>query len=163
MRRYLPLLLLLLVAAGVVGCADRERTPILGTWTGGFFDDQNQLFKGYLTLYRTGDKFKMRLTSKEQAMDFEGTWTVAKHRVTLTTTDIKFDNPTEEDQKALGIKIIQPDEVRAAYAKPVALDLDSNKQKMAGLTMTLGSLTGKHRFEKGEATARAQEALNQMK
>lgn len=160
MRR---LLLLLAVAIFAAGCIDKERAPVMGMWTGGFFDDKGQAFKGYVQLYKTGDKFKMRLASKEQAMDFEGTWTIAKRRIDLTVIDIKFDNPTEEDQKALGLKIISPDDVRAAYGKPITLDLDEKGSKLTGLSVSLGPLLGRHEFNKGEVTKNTREAFDRMK
>ncbi len=159
MRKWLPILLALLAA----GCVDRSRVPVMGLWTGGFYADKGQAFKGYLQLYRTGDKFKMRLASKDQAIDFDGTWTVDKRRIVLSVGDIKFDNPTEEDQKALGLKIIQPDEVRSAYSKPITLDLDQGETKLGGLTMTLGGLSGKHEFSKGEAARNSQKVLDDLR
>jgi len=156
-------LLILFVAILAAGCVDKERAPVMGTWTGGFYTDKGQAFKGYLTLYRTGDKFKMRLASKDQAMDFEGTWTIGKHRIALTTGEIKFENPTEEDQKALGLKIVTPDEVWAAYAKPVAFDLDASDRKLTGLTVALGSLSGRHEFGKGEVTKNTKQAQDRIR
>jgi len=135
----------------------------MGLWTGGFFTDKGQAFKGYVQLYRTDDKFKMRLASKDQAIDFEGKWTVEKRRIALTVSEIKFDNPSEEDQKALGLHIVQPTEVRDAYGKPITLDLDPAGTKLSGLTMTLGWLTGKHEFQKGEAARNSQKVLDEMR
>jgi len=157
------LLLLLAIAIFAAGCIDKERAPVMGMWTGGFYTDKGQAFKGYLQLYRTGDKFKMRLASKDQAMDFEGTWTIGKRRVELTVGDIKFDNPTEEDQKALGLKIISPEDVRGAYGKPVTLDLDEKDTRLTGLTFPLGSILGRHEFAKGEVTKNTRQALDRLR
>src|SRR5687768_4840802 len=104
MRKLWLLVPLLLLA----GCVDKERAPVLGMWTGGFYTDQAEVLRGYLQLYRTGDKFKMRLSTSHQEMNFEGTWSIAKERITLRVADIKFENPTDETRKALGLKIFDP-------------------------------------------------------
>ncbi|MBC8063991.1 MAG: hypothetical protein H7Y17_04120 [Chlorobia bacterium] len=157
--RRLSLLILLLVT----GCVDKERAPVLGMWTGGFYTDEAEVLRGYLQLYQTGDKFKMRLGTKDQEMTFLGTWSLAKNRVDLRVGDIDFENPTEETQKALGLKMFTPDEIRAAFGKPITLDLATDGKALSGLTITIGKIQGKHRFKKGEVTANTQKALDGMK
>ena len=152
MRFLIPFFLLL----ALVGCTDKDRVPVMGNWTGGFFTERGQAFKGYLQLYLTGDKFKMRLSSKDQAMDLEGTWKVDAKRVILSVNNIDFQNPSEDDQKALGLKIISPDEVRTAYGH-------ESKTKLSGLTITLGNLSGRHEFVKGEATKNTEKALEGLR
>lgn len=157
--RRLWLLGLLLLAS----CGDKERAPVLGMWTGGFYTDEAEVLRGYLQLYQTGDKFKMRLGTKDQEMTFQGTWTLAKGRVDLRVGDIDFENPPEETQKALGLRVFTPEDVRAAFGKPITLDLGSNGKALTGLTITIGKIQGKHRFNKGEVTANTQKALDGMK
>lgn len=140
--------------------ADKERSPVLGMWTGGFYTDEAEVLRGYLQLYRTGDKFKMRLGTKDQEMNFDGKWTVAKKRIELRVTNIDFQNPTNETQKAMGLFIFDPDEVRAAYSKPITLDIDDSK--LSGLTISIGKLQGRHRFQKGQVTPNAQRALDKI-
>lgn len=142
---------------------DKERVPVMGQWTGGFYTDKAEVLRGYLKLYRTGDKFKMRLTSKHQEMNFEGTWTIAKRRVELRVSDVQFENPPEETQKALGLKLLSSEEVRTVYSKPIMLDLNAKDNELDGLTMTLGNIQGKHQFKKEAITANSQKALDNIK
>lgn len=158
MRRLWILLVLILA-----GCADKERTPVMGHWTGGFYTDEAEAMRGYLQLYRTGDKFKMRLASKIQELNFEGTWTIAKGRIELRTGDIEFDNPTEATQKAMGLRVLDSEKVRNAYSKPVILDISGDQKTLKGLTMSLDNLQGSHKFVKGGVTTGAQKALDRMK
>jgi len=157
MRRLWILLALILA-----GCADKQRTPVMGHWTGGFYTDGAEAMRGYLQLYRTGDKFKMRLASKTQELQFEGTWTIEKNRIQLRVGDIKFDNPSEATQKAMGIQVLDSESVRSAYSKPIVLDVSGDARELKGLTMTLDNLQGSHRFNKGDVTPNAQQALDRI-
>jgi hypothetical protein len=156
MRRLWLLAPLVLIA----GCVDKERAPVLGMWTGGFYTDEAEVLRGYLQLYRTGDKFKMRLTTKQQEMNFEGTWSIAKERITLRVADIKFENPSDETRKALGLKIFDPEQIRSAYSKAITLDVGPNELK--GLTLTLGQIQGRHKFTKGARTPGADKAMDRI-
>ena len=156
-------LCLLLTVAILVGCADKERTPVMGHWTGGFYTDDAEAMRGYLQLYKTGDKFKMRLASKTQELVFDGTWTIAKGRIELRVGNVEFDNPSAADQKAMGIKVLDSEKVRNAYAKPLMLDVADDAKSLKGLTMTLDTLQGSHRFVKGDVTADSQKALDRMR
>jgi hypothetical protein len=153
----------LLVVLALAGCTDKERTPVMGHWTGGFYTDEAEALRGYLQLYRTGDKFKLRLASKVQELNMQGTWTMAKGRIELRVGDIEFDNPSEATQKAMGIRVMDSEKVRNAYAKPLILDVSSDQKTLQGLTMTLDNLQGSHRFVKGGVTADAQKALDRLK
>lgn len=139
---------------------DKERVGVMGMWTGGFYVDDAEALRGYLQLYRTGDKFKMRLGTKDQEINFAGTWTVKDTRIELKTLDIDFQNPTESDQKSMGLIVLDSEKVRAAYAKPITLDL-KNKE-LIGLTITLDRFQGRHKFEKGDVTPNAQRALDRI-
>ncbi len=139
---------------------DSERAPVLGMWTGGFYTDEAEVLRGYLQLYKTGDKFKMRLATADQEMNLAGTWTMAKGRITLRTDDIKFNNPSDETRKALGLKIFDPDQVREAYAKAITLDV--REKELKGLTITLGHIQGRHRFTQGALTPNAQKAMDKI-
>jgi hypothetical protein len=152
----------LIILAVLAGCADKERTPVMGHWTGGFYADNAEVLRGYLQLYRTGDKFKMRLASKDQEFEFDGTWTIAKRRIELRVSDIKFENPPEETARAMKLFVLDADKVRAAYAKPITLDIDATTNTLTGLTMTIDKIQGKHRFSKGAVTPDAQKALDKM-
>jgi hypothetical protein len=158
MKRILLLAPFLLL----VGCVDKDRAPVLGTWTGGFYTDQAEVLRGYLQLYKTGDKFKMHLNNKDQEMNIDGTWTIAKKRIELHVSDIKFENPAEEVQKALKLRIFPSEQVRTAYAKPIILNIKLDENELNGLTMTLGDIQGKHVFKKGQVTPNTQKALEKI-
>jgi hypothetical protein len=158
MKRILllaPLLLLL-------GCVDKDRAPVLGHWTGGFYTDKAEVMRGYVQLYQTGDKFKMQLANPDQTMNFEGTWSIVKKHIELRVADIKFENPSAEVQKALKLRIFGPEQVRSAYAKPIVLNIKSEGTELNGLTMTLGDIQGKHVFRKGAVTPNTRKALDKI-
>lgn len=139
---------------------DKERVAVVGMWTGGFYVDDAEVLRGYLQLYRTGDKFKMRLGTKDQEINFQGTWKVKGQRVELQALDIDFHNPSEANRKALGLTVLDSEKVRNAYAKPITLDL-KNKE-LVGLTITLDKYQGRHKFQKGDVTPNAQRALDRI-
>lgn len=159
--RFAGLALLLLLC--LAGCANREKVLAMGHWTGGFYSDKAEVLRGYLQLYGTGDKFKLRLANKNQGMSFDGTWTLEKKRITLRISSIDFENPTQETQKSLGLLLIEPEAVRAAYGKPIVLDLDEGGRALKGLTMSIGKIQGSHLFTKGAVTENAQQAIDRMK
>jgi len=157
--RWIGLLLLI----SCFGCTDKQRTPVLGMWSGGFYTDKAEVLRGYLQLYKTGDKFKMRLATREQEMTFNGTWTIAKGRVELQIADVEFENPTDEERKARGIRVFDSEKVREAFAKPIALDLTDQDKTLRGLTMTLDQIQGRLGFTKGAVTKETQEVLDKMR
>ena len=159
--KYAGVVLLFLIT--LTGCANRDKVIAMGHWTGGFYSDKAEVLRGYLQLYGTGDKFKMRLANKDQGMNFDGTWTLTKKRITLKISSIDFENPTQETQKSLGLMLIEPESVRSAYAKSIVLDLAEDGRALKGLTMSIGRLQGSHLFTKGAVTENAQQAIDRMK
>ncbi len=152
---------LLAVPLFIFSRVDKDRIAVMGMWSGGFYVDEAEALRGYLQLYRGKDRFKMRLGSKDQEIEFEGTWKVKGSRIELRANDIKFQNPSVADQKSLGLLVLDSEKVRAAYAKPITLDLKG--QELVGLTITLDKFQGKHLFRKGEVTPNTQRALDQIK
>jgi len=105
--------------------------------------------KGNLELYVTGRKFELNMTARHQGFTVLGTWSAERTgRVTMVANKYSFDNPTDEDQKALGLRIIQPDEIRAVFRLPFVLDESPDKRRLTGLEVTLGKLTGRFQFER---------------
>lgn len=153
---------IVLIPLFVFSKVDKERVQVMGHWTGGFYSDGAQMLRGYLQLYRTGDKFKMRLASKDQAINFEGTWKIQKKRVELTVGVVDFENPTEENQKALGLRILAPEAVRESYGKVIALDLSADQTSLTGLTMKIADLQGRHEFVKGAVTPNTERAFERI-
>ncbi len=140
---------------------DKDRVGVVGTWTGGFYVDDAEVMRGYLQLLRTKEQFKMRLGTKDQEINFEGSWTAKDGRIELRTLDIKFNNPSHSDEKALGLIVLDAEKVRNAYAKPIVLDLRG--RELIGLTVTIDKFQGRHKFRKGEATQNAEKALDRIK
>lgn len=140
---------------------DKDRVGVLGTYTGGFYVDDAEVMRGYLQLLRTKEQFRMRLGTKDQEINFEGTWTTKDKRVELRTLDIKFNNPSQSAEKALGLVVLDAEKVRNAYAKPITLDL--RDRELIGLTITLDKFQGRHKFQKGEVTPNTQRALDRIK
>jgi hypothetical protein len=104
--------------------------------------------KGNLELYLTQNKFKLDMASFHQDFSIEGKWTADKTRVTLTSDKFDFKNPSEEDQKALKLKILQPDQIRAVFGHPVVLETSADRRRLTGLKTTLGNLLGRFEFER---------------
>ncbi len=57
-----------------------------------------------------------------------------------------FENPTEEDQKALGLKLIAPEQIRAVFGHPFVLDESEDRRRLTGLTTSFGSRVGHFEF-----------------
>jgi hypothetical protein len=169
MRRAWLLLVLPCLLAG--GCADPKIVPLLGNWTGAFrvesVDDkapeQSADFKAYLQLYRTHDKFKLRIENRLQASEITGVWRRKASQIELVPSDFKFENPSEEDQRTKGMRIVQPDEMRKAFGKTFYLDLASDEQHLTGAAMTLGNLAGRYQLVKGAATELATKEYDRMR
>src|SRR5579862_3941515 len=111
-----------LVLAGC-GANNGPITRAAGSWPGEFSIDtvdhhsdpkaiEREVMKGNLELYVTGRKFELNMTARHQGFTVLGTWSAERTgRVTMVANKYSFDNPTDEDQKALGLRIIQPDEI----------------------------------------------------
>ncbi|HVT10854.1 MAG TPA: hypothetical protein VHE55_01195 [Fimbriimonadaceae bacterium] len=142
------------------GCgANGAVTRAAGSWLGQFDIEsvagksdpaaiQAEAMKGNLELYVNGSKFKLDMKSAHQGFTVNGKWTADKGRVTMTTDSYHFDNPTEEDQKALNLRIITPDEIRAVFGHPVVLDETADRRHLTGLKTSLGRLLGRFEFER---------------
>jgi hypothetical protein len=151
----------LIAALALAGCNgnDNPAARAAGTYPGEFRIESvdgksdakmiaDETMKGSLELYLTQNKFKLDLASKYQGFTVEGKWTAEKSRVTLTTDKYAFQNPSEEDQKAFQLKIIQPDEIRTAFGHPLVLETSPDRRKLTGLKTSLGKLLGRLEFER---------------
>src|SRR4051812_34972793 len=119
---------LLVAILSLCGCSggDNPMARVAGSYPGQFViesvnDKQDpaliakEAIKGNLELYLTKGKFTLDMASTTQEFSIEGKWTADKTRVTLTSDKFDFKNPSEEDQKALKLQIVQPDEIRAVF------------------------------------------------
>ena len=146
---FLPLLL--------AGCGDRSTMPYLGKWTGGFDVDsvakgaavsepgRNRL-KGFLQLYRTGERYELHLEGEQFGLVAGGTWAQKGGRVTLSPTTVKIDDGGGEETRNPNRAWIEPAALREAYSRPLALRLSKDGQRLQGLLVEVGPLTGTHAF-----------------
>jgi len=156
-RRAWPLLYILLLT----GCQpNKERMPFYGRWGGGFVvdaiagggtekDRQRSTLNGYLMLYATGNSFLMHEEGEQEILDIKGTWRLLKPtRVELEIAEIKIDDMGGEDKRDPNRKFIPTDDVRAAYSRPLVLDISPDKQSLTGLRLAMGDLTGRHVYKR---------------
>lgn len=148
-------LVLLLSLMFWASCANKGLLPYVGKWTGGFVVDdapgggsardraRNDLH-GYLQLYRSS--FQMDLEGEQEGVLLKGTWAVKGKDLMLTPTDLSIDDHGGADQRNPNLKFIPPDDVRAAYAHPLALKISPDKKRLLGLEISMGKLLGRHLF-----------------
>jgi hypothetical protein len=140
--------------------------PYLGHWVGSFEVEQAAKgvpvdalnLKGYVQLYQTGDRCLLELANPAQKLTLKGTWkiatpsgreTVKLRRVVVTVNDLVLEEPSLERLKALHRPFIDPAELRAAFAKPLILELSEDGKTMNGILVTIGPLLGHFHFIKG--------------
>jgi hypothetical protein len=157
MRRLCPLILAVLV----LGCRgnDNPVARAAGSWPGHFSAEsidgktdaeslKAETMKGNLELYTTGMKFLLEMSTAHQSFTIKGKWKAEKERITMTADSFDFENPKEEDQKALGLKLIKPEEIRGLFGHPFVLDESSDKRHLKGLKTSFGRLIGNFEFER---------------
>ena len=128
---------------------------VAGLWPGEFTPDvsdrnatKEKHFRGYLQLYLTDDKFKMEMNSPQQGFTVQGKWKVSDGQVEIHGDTFAFDNPTEEDQKTFGMKLISPEEIRATFNRGLVFKASPDRKVLAGLKTSFGSILGTFRFER---------------
>jgi hypothetical protein len=140
-----------LLALLVLGGCSKVDVETVGQWVGGFVPEtedapEHVRLRGFLQLYARKN-FKLELGGPDQRIFVEGTWEQEGKRITLRSGEVSFENPTEEDRVALKLDIVDSDEARAVYGKPLVLDLNEDKSKLTGQEMELGGHEGVHVFE----------------
>lgn len=147
------------MALGALAGCNKEKMPYLGHWDGGFDVTSSTsaeptkalAMRGYLQLYRTDEKFLIELSNPIQVLDLTGKWKmVGTKRIELTFHDFKLGEPDLDKIKAMRRPFIQPEELRAAYTKPLILTLSPDGKTLNGLLMRVGPLLGAHAFKKGQ-------------
>ncbi|HLK13283.1 MAG TPA: hypothetical protein VKT78_00635 [Fimbriimonadaceae bacterium] len=155
--RPAPALLVLALAGALAGC-NKEKIPFLGHWDGGFEVTSSTAaapvaainMRGYLQLYRTGDKFLMELSNPVQVLDLGGKWKmVGSHRIELTFREYKLSEPDLVKLKGMRRPFMDPADLKNAFSKPLLLDLSQDGKSLTGLLIRIGPLLGKHVFRKG--------------
>jgi len=146
----------------LAGCAanDSPITRAAGSWPGSFHIDnvdgksdattiQAEALQGNLEIYVTDRKFRLDMTARHQQFSVLGKWSAERGgRVTMNADNYSFENPSEEDQTALGLKIITPDQIRAVFGRPLVLDESTDRRRLTGLMITLGRITGRFEFQR---------------
>jgi hypothetical protein len=97
-------------------------------------------------VYAMARSFKMHLEGAQEIIDVEGKWTLHGHRLTLTTTGIKFDDEGGVAVRNPRLPFIPSADVHAAYAHPFVLDLSADRRRLTGLAMSMGLRVGRHEF-----------------
>ncbi len=145
-------LALTLVAGLIVGCGNKKEMPLYGNWEGRFQQaaESDEDMKGYLQLYATNHKFKMRLGNKVQNYDTDGDWQIKGNQVLLNIRDMTFGGLSQKDAEDRHLSYVSPPGVRAAYGHTLILNLSSDNKILNGLPMTLGTREGTHVFHKAE-------------
>lgn len=130
--------------------------PYLGKWSGGFTVEtagkgsvggarRNDL-KGFLQLYRTDARYELHLDGEQFGLVAGGSWDEKKGRVTLSPKEVKIDDGGGEEVRDPNKAWVKPDELRAAYSRPLSLRLSKDGQTLTGLLVDVGPLTGTHSF-----------------
>jgi hypothetical protein len=147
-----------LLAAALAGGCNKTRMPYFGHWLGGFETTSSTSlmstsaieFRGYLQLYRVDNKFLIQLSNQSQVLNLGGVWKVLRtNRIELTFNSFRLDEPDLDKLKAMRRPYLEPEDLRAAYGKPMILDLKPDGS-LEGLLVHVGPLIGKHAFKKGE-------------
>jgi len=144
----LALLSLLLIS----GCGNKKEMPLYGNWEGRFQAGQesDEDMKGYLQLYATNHKFKMRLGNKSQNYDTLGDWTIKGNQILLNIQDMTFGGLTQKEAEGRKMSYVAPTDVRSAYGHTLILNLATDGKTLNGLPMALGAREGTHIFHKTE-------------
>jgi hypothetical protein len=145
------------------GCGDSKKIRFLGMWNGGFevsgVGGKNDLslkglealsLSGYLKVLANKNEYWLKLDGKQQGIEIKGKWSYddASSRLTLRPNDIQIDDGGGEEFRDPNKPWVPVEKLRAAYEKPIVLDLKGENKKYEGLEMSVGSLQGVHRFEK---------------
>ncbi len=133
----------------VAGCSNRVELPLYGKWEGAYDAARPGVdLKGYLQLYATNHKFKMRIGNYGQTLDTLGNWNLRGRQVLLKFTEINFEGVSKDQAEARKLVYLPPSDVRTAYGHELVLNLSSDSKTLTGLPMGLGGLTGHHVFQK---------------
>ena len=151
-RKALGTGILLVVLAG----CDRSAMPFLGKWSGGFTVERagkgavggaaRNSLKGFLQLYRTGERYELHLEGEQFGLVAGGTWSQKDGRLTLAPTSVKIDDGGGEETRDPNRAWIDPAQLREAYSRPLALRVSKDGKKLTGLLVSVGPLVGTHAF-----------------
>jgi len=131
--------------------------PYLGKWSGGFqvekvrpgtaiADPKRNNLKGFLQLYATDHRYELHLDGEQFGLIARGTWSEENGRLSLTSNDVKIDDGGGEEARNPNRAWIDPKDLREAYSRPMGLRLSKDGQRLTGLIIDVGPLTGTHSF-----------------
>jgi hypothetical protein len=153
MKRLILLVAVLLLA----GCGSKDKLPYLGRWHGDFVvdkilqggtdkDRQREGLRGSLQVYATDDRLILHLEGEQEVIDVNGTWEHTGTAMTLRFTRIKIDDMGGANLRDPNLKFIPSVDVRTAFQRNMVLHLSRDKQKLNGLEVSIGPLTGHFLF-----------------
>lgn len=157
MRKFKFAILCLVLVAG---CNfNKALMPFLGKWSGSFevtdiagggseSDKRRETLKGYIQVYATDRIYRMEMEGEQESVVVTGAWTIKGNRITLKPDHVLIDDQGGADKRDPNKKFIPAADVQAAYGRPLVLTESSDKKSLTGLTMTIGKLTGTHRYIK---------------
>lgn len=143
--------------------ANKDLVPFLGKWSGGFEvsqiqnanrdtpEDRRRLgLMGYLMVYGSRHSFKIHLEGEQEVFDIGGKWAIKGQRLILTADPQTFalDDEGGAESRNPNRKFIPADDLRAAFGKPIPLDLSKDKKAFASPLTSIGNLIGAFRFKK---------------
>jgi hypothetical protein len=131
--------------------------PYLGKWSGGFTVDRvrpgvavsdptRNALKGFLQLYATERRYELHLDGEQFGLVARGSWTEENGRLSLAPNEVKIDDGGGEEARNPNKTWIDPKELREAYSRPMGLRLSKDGQRLIGLLIDVGPLTGTHSF-----------------
>ncbi len=138
----------LLLAIGLAGCnSNSPMARAAGHWEGSFYADTGaEMFRGYLQLYVTGEKFELHMTAPDESFTAKGGWKASGTHVQISPNAYDFQMPTTDEQKSLKTTLISADAVRKCLQHGVVFEIAPDRRALTGLKMSLDGRLGAFRF-----------------
>lgn len=141
----------------LAGCQRGASMPYLGKWSGGFEvdrvrpgaaikDAKRNNLKGFLQLYATNSRYELHLDGEQFGLVAKGTWSEKDGRLSLAPQSVKIDDGGGEEARNPNRAWIDPKDLSAAYSRPMGFKLSKDGQRLMGLLIDVGPLTGTHSF-----------------
>jgi hypothetical protein len=150
------------IIALLSGCRNSADMAVIGRWTGGFdaltidgkedpaLSQQNR-FSGFLQVYG-GNNYVGEVESRLQRFTFRGTWTLNRNQLSLNVAELEFDNPADEDVRAMDLRIISAEDIRAGLGRTITLTLSQDGERLTGLENQFGHVELRPSFRRDMRT-----------